>query len=193
VIWATDHNAHVILMAFSNPGFSQSLQEAIDYAWAHNVVLVAAAGNDATGDPAFPAGDKGVIGVSATDQNDDLASTSNFGKSVFPGRAGVDISGTYKDHGYVMWSGTSASGAIVAGRALMHAVDPTLSNGVSLIVLHERRILPARRNKRKRSRECGARAGGYEHGRDQTERCGSGRRWRTVCGTIQDRRQSAFN
>jgi hypothetical protein len=26
-------------MAFSNPGFSESLQEAIDYAWSNNIVL----------------------------------------------------------------------------------------------------------------------------------------------------------
>ena len=36
--------ADVILMAFSNPGYSESLQEAIDYAWDSGVVLVAAAG-----------------------------------------------------------------------------------------------------------------------------------------------------
>jgi subtilisin family serine protease len=33
VVWAADHGADVILMAFSNPGFSQNLQDAIDYAW----------------------------------------------------------------------------------------------------------------------------------------------------------------
>src|SRR5438094_239643 len=33
VIWAADHGADVILMAFSNPGFSPNLPDAIDYAW----------------------------------------------------------------------------------------------------------------------------------------------------------------
>ena len=56
VMWAADNGASVILMAFSNPGFSDALQEAIDYAWAHNVVLVAAAGNDASNIATFPAG-----------------------------------------------------------------------------------------------------------------------------------------
>src|SRR5881397_862077 len=46
VIWAADHGADVIVMAFRNPGFSQNLQDAIDYAWSKNVVLVAATGND---------------------------------------------------------------------------------------------------------------------------------------------------
>ena len=33
-------------MAFSNPGYSELLQDAIDYAWDEGVVLVAATGND---------------------------------------------------------------------------------------------------------------------------------------------------
>src|SRR5207247_4762330 len=76
VVWAVQHNADVILMAFSNPGFSQSLQDAIDYAWAHNVVVVAATGNDGLSKPTFPAGDSGVIGVAdnAFDANRNVSS-----------------------------------------------------------------------------------------------------------------------
>ena len=33
VVWAADHGADVILMSFSNPGYSPALQDAIDYAW----------------------------------------------------------------------------------------------------------------------------------------------------------------
>jgi hypothetical protein len=46
VIYAADHGANVILMSFTNPAFSQSLQDAIDYAWSKGAVVVAAAGND---------------------------------------------------------------------------------------------------------------------------------------------------
>src|SRR5262249_31668902 len=46
VVAAVENHADVILMAFSNPGFSPSLQDAIDYAWDNNVVVVAATGND---------------------------------------------------------------------------------------------------------------------------------------------------
>ena len=38
VVWAADHGADVILMSFSNPGYSASLQAAIDYAWSKSVV-----------------------------------------------------------------------------------------------------------------------------------------------------------
>src|SRR5207247_10517682 len=94
-------------------------------------VLVAAAGNDGSNAPTFPAGDKGVMGISATDQNDNLAATSNYGSSVFLAAPGVNILGTYTNQSYVTGSGTSASPAMVAGTgAVMRAVDPTLANVV---------------------------------------------------------------
>jgi hypothetical protein len=131
VTWAADNGASVILMAFSNPGFSEALQEAIDYAWGHNVVLVAAVGNDGSNTPTFPAGDRAVMGVSATDSSDTLVSGSNYGAAVFVAAPGTSIVGTYPGNTYVTWSGTSASAAIVAGTAaLMRAINPSLSNGV---------------------------------------------------------------
>ncbi|HEV8249424.1 MAG TPA: S8 family serine peptidase, partial [Gaiellaceae bacterium] len=94
VVYAADHGADVILMAFSNPGFSASLQDAIDYAWAQGAVLVAAAGNDATSEPTFPAGDRGVMGVSSTDMSDALALGSNYGQDTFLGAPGFGIETT---------------------------------------------------------------------------------------------------
>src|SRR5262249_28930013 len=83
VLWAAAHGPDVILMAFSAPEFSQNLQDAIDYAWSRGVVVVAAVGNNAVSTPTFPAGDRGVMGVAATDENDSQAYFSNEGQSVF--------------------------------------------------------------------------------------------------------------
>ena len=131
VIWAADNGADVILMGFSNPGFSQNLQDAIDYAWENNVVLVAATGNDGISDPTFPAGDRGVIGVSATDQSDNFVSFSNYGQDVFLAAPGLDIETTDTSNSFISISGTSSSAAIVAGAAaFMRAVEPGLSNGI---------------------------------------------------------------
>jgi hypothetical protein len=131
VMWAADNGADVLLMAFSNPGFSRNLQDAIDYAWSMGAVIVAAAGNTASSDPTFPAGDRGVMGVAATDATDALASFSNAGEAVFIAAPGVDVLTTAIGDAYEIVSGTSVSAAIVAGAAaLMKASDPSLSNGV---------------------------------------------------------------
>ena len=131
VVWAADHGADVLLLAFSDPGFSTNLQDAIDYAWAKGAVIVAAAGNTGSSDPTFPAGDRGVMGVAATDLADGLAYFSNAGEAVFIAAPGVDNPTTAAGDGYDVISGTSTSAAIVAGAAaLMKAADPSLSNGV---------------------------------------------------------------
>ena len=131
VVWAADHGADVILMAFSSGSYSASLQAAVDYAWSSGVVLVAAAGNDGSSAGAFPAGDRGVIGVSNTTQSDTLAAGSNYGASVFLGAPGVGIYTTDAGGGYRYISGTSASAAVVAGAAAeLFAMDPSASNGV---------------------------------------------------------------
>jgi subtilisin family serine protease len=126
VVYAADHGADVILMSFSNPGFSESLQDAIDYAWDKGAVLVAATGNDGSSAPTFPAGDRGVIGVASTDANDLLSPTSNYGSAAFlaaPGDGIASVNGTV--------TGTSASAAIVAGAAaLMKASSLGATNGV---------------------------------------------------------------
>src|SRR5438093_512504 len=131
VIWAAVHDADVILMAFSNPNYSDSLQEAIDYAWSKDVLLVAAVGNDGVNAPSFPAGDRGVIGVSATDENDQLAAFSNYGASVFLAAPGTDILTTDLFGAYSTTTGTSSSAAIVAGAAAqLMTFDPMLTNGI---------------------------------------------------------------
>ena len=131
VMWAADNGADVLLMAFSDPGFSRNLQDAIDYAWSKGAVIVAAAGNTASSDPTFPAGDRGVMGVAATDATDALASFSNAGEAVFIAAPGVDVLTTAIGDAYEVVSGTSVSAAIVAGAAaLMKASDRSLSNGV---------------------------------------------------------------
>ncbi|MDZ5623429.1 tandem-95 repeat protein, partial [Nocardioides sp. HM23] len=126
VVYAADHGADVILMAFSNPGRSEALQAAADYAWSKGAVLVAASGNDGSTANTFPAGLAKVVGVSATTRDDTLWSGSSSGDGTFLAAPGVDISS-----GSGSLTGTSASAAIAAGAAaLVKANDPSASNGV---------------------------------------------------------------
>ncbi|HEY3208338.1 MAG TPA: S8 family serine peptidase, partial [Actinomycetota bacterium] len=131
VVWAADHGADVILMGFSNPGFSNALQDAVEYAWSKGVVLVAATGNDGSSSPTYPAGDAKVVGVSATDSSDALWSGSNYGADAFLGAPGVGISADAPGSGTTSVTGTSAAAAIVAGAAaLLKANDSSASPAV---------------------------------------------------------------
>ena len=133
IVWAADHGADVILMGFSGPDPSRHLQDAIDYAWAKGAVLVAATGNGGLDTPTYPAANRGVIGVAATDPDDGLADFSNRGPAVFLAAPGVDLATTEGPDGYTAVSGTSPAAALTAGAAaLLKALDPTLTNGVLL-------------------------------------------------------------
>jgi VCBS repeat-containing protein len=126
LVWAVDHGADVVVMAFSNPGESAALQFAVDYAWARGVVLVAAAGNDGGTAPTYPAGLAKVVGVGATDSSDAVWSSSNQSNAVFMVAPGVGIAAS---NGTV--TGTSASAAEVAGAAaVMRANDAGASPSV---------------------------------------------------------------
>ncbi|HEY7968390.1 MAG TPA: S8 family serine peptidase, partial [Candidatus Limnocylindrales bacterium] len=131
IVWAVDHGANVINLSFSNPGYSAALQAAIDYAWDHDVVVVAATGNDGSSAPTYPAGDRGVIGVSNTNQSDQLDANSNHGADTFLAAPGTDIVTLQTGGGLTSVTGTSASSAeVAAAAALLRAIDPDASNGV---------------------------------------------------------------
>ena len=117
LVWAADNGADVALMSFSNPGYSNALQDAVDYAWSHGVVVVAAVGNDGVTTPTYPAGDAKVVGVAATDQTDALWSSSNSGADTFISAPGVGITSDWLAGGTNTISGTSMATPHVAGAA----------------------------------------------------------------------------
>ncbi len=131
ILWAADHGADVILMAFSSPGYSAALQAAVDYAWSRGAVLVAATGNDGATTPTYPAGDAHVMGVSATNSSDALAAGSNSGTDTFIAAPGVGIPTLAAGGGTYSMTGTSAAAAQIAGAAaLLRALDPLASAAV---------------------------------------------------------------
>ena len=94
IVWAVDHGADVISNSWGAYGTSGQETDAINYARTHNVVLVAAAGNDNTSNKMYPAAYDDVIAVAATDYNDQKASFSNYGDWVDVAAPGVDILST---------------------------------------------------------------------------------------------------
>ncbi len=66
IVFAADHGAKIINCSWGGLGFSQAEQDIITYATQHGALVVAAAGNDHTGEPEYPAGYDNVISVAAT-------------------------------------------------------------------------------------------------------------------------------
>ncbi len=116
IVWATDHGARIINLSLSSPYSSQTLEDAVAYARQRGVVVVAAAGNDASPAPAYPSSLPGVIGVAATDSADNRYSFSNYGQWVSLAAPGCVV--TTKPGGvYGNACGTSFSSPFVAGVA----------------------------------------------------------------------------
>ncbi|MGH9249620.1 MAG: S8 family serine peptidase, partial [Acidimicrobiales bacterium] len=125
IVWAADHGAQIINLSLGAPGASKTLQAAIDHARARNIVVVAAAGNEASDVPHWPAAADGVVAVGATTASGDLAGFSNYGSWVDVVAPGVNITSTAPGGGYAIGSGTSFSSPIVAGvAALAWAAHP---------------------------------------------------------------------
>lgn len=82
--FAADNNAEIINMSLGGAGASNMMEEAIKYAHAKGVTIVAAAGNEGRNAASYPARYPDVISVAATNPAGDKASYSNFG-------AGVDL------------------------------------------------------------------------------------------------------
>lgn len=129
---AVDKGADVINLSLSGERGQEEpkmLQEAIAYALMHDVVVVAAAGND--GDRVgryVPASIPGVIAVSAVDEEMELAKFSNYGSEIALAAPGEEILSTYLRGRYVYASGTSQAAPFVSGTiALMKAAEPQLT------------------------------------------------------------------
>lgn len=91
------------------------------------VTVIAAAGNNDTSDPFYPASYKNVISVAAVDEDMTKAKYSNYGENVDVAAPGTNIYSTYPN-GYEWASGTSMAAPYVTGVvALMKQVDTTLT------------------------------------------------------------------
>lgn len=125
VVWATDHDADIINMSLGGFYTSRTLQNAVAYAIAREVTVIAAAGNESTSNPTYPAAYPDVIGIAATTQSDGRASFSNYGSFVDLAAPGVAILSTVRGGSYQAWSGTSMASPVAAGvAALLKAQGP---------------------------------------------------------------------
>ena len=116
IVWATDHGARVINASLGSPVDDLTLTAAAQYAWLHGVLVVAAAGNESSPTPDYPAVLPNVLSVSASDENDRLYGFSNSGADV---AAPGENSTTGLGSGYVSFLGTSSAAPVVSGIAAL--------------------------------------------------------------------------
>ncbi|MDD5626134.1 MAG: S8 family serine peptidase [Patescibacteria group bacterium] len=150
VKYAVDNGAKVINLSFVGTNKSYFLAEALKNAWQRGVIIVAAGGNETTGEPVnlnntpnYPVcldedDENFIIGVAAVDSADKKASFSNYGsKCIDISAPGTRIYGplvynsnyeNFKEYYGGYWSGTSIAAPVVSGlAALVWSVNPLLT------------------------------------------------------------------
>ena len=134
VRYAVDQGVKVINMSFGADGgkTSSAGREAIAYAEAHDVVVVAAAGNTGSVAVEEPAALPGVVSVGAVDKEANRWNGSNSGKGITLMAPGVQVlsADNTESQGYSLSDGTSDATAFVsATAALVRAKYPNLTAG----------------------------------------------------------------
>jgi gliding motility-associated-like protein len=126
--YAIAAGADVISLSWGGGAEAATEQAVIDEAYNQGIVVVAAAGNDNTETPMFPASYNHVISVAAIDNSDTKADFTNFGATIDVCAPGVHIWSTVAttNSTYEFYDGTSMACPYVSGlAALMLAYDPT--------------------------------------------------------------------
>ena len=129
IMWAVDNGANVINISLTITKPSPTLEDALNYAWDKGAVIIAAAGNNFSSTPVYPAAYPNVIAVAATDKDGRLPRWSNRGDWVSLAAPGVDIYSTLPGDDYGYQSGTSQAAALVSGEAALLFTIATDTNG----------------------------------------------------------------
>ncbi|WP_329313805.1 S8 family serine peptidase [Streptomyces sp. NBC_01262] len=130
--YAVDRGASVINMSLGNASNVPAESKAVAYALQHDVLVVAASGNDGTPDVTYPANYPGALAVGAVKNDGTIWEDSNYGSSVLLSAPGTHIvsASADSDTGYHSGTGTSDATAYVsAAAALLRAKFPDLTAG----------------------------------------------------------------
>ena len=143
--YAVQNHANVVNMSFDLNSSSSALNRAVTYANKASVALVAAAGNESTSAPVYPAAMHGyVVGIASTTDWDTRSSFSNYGSTdVWIAAPGESVISTYPGGTYASESGTSFSSPLVAGTValLLSAKQSALNQSQAANALANAQVL----------------------------------------------------
>ena len=126
--YAVDNGADVINFSWRGLSYSRAEQELMNYCTNKGAAIVAAAGNDRSSDPAYPASYQNVLSVAATQNGDTRWSATNYGITVDVAAPGAAIYSTWSPDQYIAINGTSMASPLTAGlAALVKSVFPDLT------------------------------------------------------------------
>jgi thermitase len=136
--YAADHGVRIISISILGSASSTTLQSAVNYAWSKGAVVFAAAGNNSSSAPVYPAACTNVVAVSATEPTDTFSSFSNYGNWITLSAPGDLILTTNLGGGYGSWYGTSLATPIAAAvGALALAANPSLTASALVTLLKQ--------------------------------------------------------
>ncbi|NLY43232.1 MAG: S8 family peptidase [Clostridiaceae bacterium] len=119
--WMIEKDVDVINMSFSSDTATREYQQIISQAYANNITMICAAGNEGLskggkGDTiGYPAKFAETIAVTAVDLNKRRADFSSVGPAAEIAAAGKEIYSCYKNNSYATLSGTSMATPIITG------------------------------------------------------------------------------
>ena len=133
--YAATNGARIINLSLGGTSSSRTLQDAVKFAWSKGAVVIAAAGNNGTTNPVYPAAYTECVAVSAINSSDTITSWSSRGSYVDICAPGENIATTGTNGAYVAMSGTSFSSPIVTGVASLAASRNPALNNTNIVAL----------------------------------------------------------
>ena len=130
--WAADQGAVVVNMSLGYPTIAQVMRDALAYAQALDVFMVASTGNTPGQPVQFPGACPETLAVTATNNRDLFWNNSTTGPQVSISAPGVDVLGAWstpsEPASYRLQNGTSMAVPHVVGVvAMVRAVNPALT------------------------------------------------------------------